>query len=249
MIYWPGINKDIKILVKTCDVCQENSQRNNKDPVLAREIPIFPWTLLEMDLFMMDDHSFLLVVDVTSQFPVIRILNNETCRSVLNTRKGIYCDFGLPKMVLSENGPCFKEEEFVNFHIKLGVTVEKCSSYNHQSVGCVECMVQTVKQIMTRNAENAWLVMLIFKATDIPGINKSPSELLNSRKYRTNLPTIDLSQKSNGSEIDKLVERQFSKSKLGIGKELSKIPVVHPYYMRKTPIQAKLSVLIGAKAQ
>ena len=57
-IYWPGINRDIETLVKTCETCQENSKRNNKDPVLAREIPIFPWTLLEMDLFMMDDHSF-----------------------------------------------------------------------------------------------------------------------------------------------------------------------------------------------
>ena len=76
----------------------------------------------------MDDHSFLLVVDMTSQLPVVRILNNETCRSVLNALKGIYCDFGLPKRILSDNGPCFKAEEFVNFHTKLGVTVKKLSS-------------------------------------------------------------------------------------------------------------------------
>ena len=37
-VYWPGINKEIEILAKTCDVCQENSKRNAKDPVLAREI-------------------------------------------------------------------------------------------------------------------------------------------------------------------------------------------------------------------
>ena len=65
-IYWPCINRDIEILVKTCDICQENSKRNNKDPVLAREIPIFPWTVLEMDLFTLDDHTFLLVVSMTS---------------------------------------------------------------------------------------------------------------------------------------------------------------------------------------
>ena len=57
-IYWPGINKDIEILVKTCDTCQENGKRNNKDPVLSREIPMCPWTMLELDLFSMDDHSF-----------------------------------------------------------------------------------------------------------------------------------------------------------------------------------------------
>ena len=148
---------------------------------MAREIQLTPWTLIEVDLFTLDGHSFLLVVDDTSRFPVVRVLSNETSRLVINTLKGIYCDFGLHKRILSDNRPCFKAEEFVDFHTKLGVTVKKLSSYNHQSVGTVECMVQTIKQIMTRNTENAWLVMLIFKAIDIPSINKSPSELLNVR--------------------------------------------------------------------
>ena len=33
-VYWPGINKDIENLIKTCDVCQENTRRNNKDPTI-----------------------------------------------------------------------------------------------------------------------------------------------------------------------------------------------------------------------
>ena len=70
-MYWPGINKDIENLVKTCDICQENTKRNGKDPVLPREIPMSLWTTFEMDLFMMDGHTFLLVVDVTSTFPVV----------------------------------------------------------------------------------------------------------------------------------------------------------------------------------
>ena len=63
-VFWPGINKDIENLVRTCDFHQENTRRNNKDPVSAGEIPMVPWTMLEMDLFTMDGHTFLLVVDV-----------------------------------------------------------------------------------------------------------------------------------------------------------------------------------------
>ena len=33
-------------------------------------------------------------------------------------------DFGLPKRILSDNGPCFKSREFHEFHEKLGVMVE-----------------------------------------------------------------------------------------------------------------------------
>ena len=80
---------------------------------------------------------------------------------------------------MSDNGPCFRSQEFIDFHAKLNVSVEKSSAYNHQSVGSIERMVQTIKQIMVKNAENAWMAMLIYRATDIPGVNKSPSEILN----------------------------------------------------------------------
>ena len=138
----------------------------------------------------------------------------------------------------SENGPCFQAEEFVEIHYKLGITVGKSSSYDNQSVGCVERMVQTMKQIMVRNTDSAWLAMLICKATDIPGINKSPGKLLNTRKFRTNLPTIDLSQMSNETDIEKLANKDLSRPKSG--KELSKIPVGMPILYDKNPDSSKV---------
>ena len=71
-------------------------------------------------------------------FPVVRILNSETTSSVLNALKGIYCNFGLPRKLLSDNGPCFKSADFKEFHAKLGMMTETCSAYNHASVGSVE---------------------------------------------------------------------------------------------------------------
>ena len=68
-----------------------------------------------------------------------------------------------------------------------------------------------IKQIMIKNAENAWLShAYIQKPTDIPGINKSPSELLNTRKYRTNLPMIDIHSKGKWEWNWKVV-RQMTK--------------------------------------
>ena len=96
------------------------------------------------------------MVDVSSRFPVARIVPNETTRSVLNALKGVYSDFGLPRRVLTDNGPCFRSQEFVEFHSKMAISVEKSSVYNHQSVGSVKRMVQTIKQIIFKNAENSW---------------------------------------------------------------------------------------------
>ena len=66
--------------------------------------------------------------------------------------------------------------DFKEFHTKLGVSTDTISSYNHTSLGSTEWMVQTVKQIMVKNPQNAWLGMIIFKATMIPEVQKSPSE-------------------------------------------------------------------------
>ena len=72
-----------------------------------------PGQHFKQDLFTLDGHSFLLVVDVTSQFPVVRILKNEMATSVINALKGIYCDFGLPRKNISDNGPCFRSVDFI----------------------------------------------------------------------------------------------------------------------------------------
>ena len=43
---------------------------------------------------------------------------------------------------------------------------------------------------MSKNPNDQWLALLIFKSTPITGIDKSPSELLCNRRFWTNLPLV-----------------------------------------------------------
>ena len=129
------------------------------------------------------------------------------------------------------------------FSSKAKVGVEKSSAYNHQSVVSVERMVQTIKQIMLKNAENTWLAMLIFRSSDIPGINKSPNEILNGQKYRNNLPMIDVHHKSSESEIESLAEKRMNKPVTG--QELCKLPVVTPILYDLIQTLLRLNILHG----
>ena len=112
-------------------------------------------------------------------------------------------------------------------------------------MGSVERMVQTIKQIMFKNAENAWLAILIFRSTDIPGINKSPSEILNGCKHRTNLPMIDVHHKSSESEIESLAKKRIGKS--AKGQELSRLPVGLPILYDLNPDSTKVNASYLAK--
>ena len=82
--------------------------------------------------------------------------------------------------------------------------------------------------------------MLIFKATMISEIQKSPSKLLNSCKYRTNLPMIDFSQLRNDEPVEKLIHKHEFKAKSTSGKELSKLDVGTPVLYNKNPDSTKV---------
>ena len=84
-MYWPEINKDIEALIRTCEICQEHSHRNNKDLVMARELPLTPWSLIQMDIITCEDHSFLLTVDVTFKFPVVSVTCGCTSLTIRET--------------------------------------------------------------------------------------------------------------------------------------------------------------------
>ena len=88
--------------------------------------------------------------------------------------------------------------------------------------------------------------MLIFKATLIPEIQKSPAELLNSHKYRTNLPMIDFSQSRNDEPIEKLMHKCEVKAKTG--KELPKLDIGTPVLYDKIQIVLRLRDLSGVRA-
>ena len=134
----------------------------------------------------------------------------------------------------------FKAVDFKEFHTKLGVVTETCSAYNHTSVGSVERMVQMVKQIMTKNPNNTWLAILIFKTTMLSEVQKSPSEILNSHKYWTNLPMIDFSQSRNDEPVEKLIHKHKLKAKSTSGKELSKVDIDTPVLYDKNSDSTKV---------
>ena len=99
---------------------------------------------------------------------------------------------------------------------------------------------------MTKNSDDAWLAMLIFRATDIPGVNKSPSEILNGRKYRTGLPMIDIHKKSTEDEIEKLSEKCLKMT--NNGKESPRLPIGTKVLYEQNPNLDKTKKLKWCKA-
>ena len=183
-------NRRLKSIVNKCEKCLANCRRNKKEPYIPIDIPTVALKMIVTDLFIFNDKTYILMIDLFSHFPVVRQLSGENMETVLKARQNVFADFGIPEVIISDNGPCYKSQEFNNFCARIEINHITGASYNHQENSIAECMIQTIKQLILKNQNDIWLTLLILKATPTNEIDRSPAELLCNRKFRTNIPMI-----------------------------------------------------------
>ena len=92
-VYWPGINEQLEQLVLNCELCLKYSKvkcRQPSDMSLGQEILIHLWTKIATDIFYFDGASYLLIVNYTSRFPVMRKLTSMTAQHVAGQMKLVF---------------------------------------------------------------------------------------------------------------------------------------------------------------
>ena len=79
-MHWPGLYEVLKDLITNCTTCLKFSAQKptclSNRQYAGHEIPVHPWSKLASDIFYFEGDSYLLIVDYTSQFPIIRKLNS-----------------------------------------------------------------------------------------------------------------------------------------------------------------------------
>ena len=149
LMYWPNINADITNmeLPSNCSACLENRRYHQKEPLIAHEVPTAPWHKVGMNLFSFKGRDYLLVVDYFSNYPEVCLLNDTHSGSVIMKLKSIFSCFGIPKVVISDNGPQFSSYQFMRFAKEWDFTHDPSSPKHAKSNGMAESAVKTVKSI------------------------------------------------------------------------------------------------------
>jgi transposase InsO family protein len=197
-IYWPMMVKDIEQAIGTCETClkyaraKPKKRPNNKTALpLGPEIPLIPWTTLASDLFKFNNAEYLLLVDLTSNFPIIRKLSSSTAEAVIHQCKSVFAEYGIPEEVISDNGPCYDSKKFKEFSKKYSFTHTTSSPHHSEGNGFAERYVGIVKDLLTKakeENEDPYYALLQYRITPLSNGKPSPMEILNKRKY-SNLPT------------------------------------------------------------
>ena len=116
----PGISKDITELSSNCETCISFRNARSADPLLKHEIPDQPWVKIGTDLFSLDNEDYVIAVDYTSKFFEISRLPNTEASTVINHIKAIFSRYGIPREVVSDNGPQFTSYKYKKFFSKVG---------------------------------------------------------------------------------------------------------------------------------
>ena len=149
-VYWPGINEQLEQMVLNCELCLKYSKDKCKQPSnmsLGQEIPIHPWTKIMTDIFCFDGASYILIVDYTSRFPVVRKLTSMTAQHVAGQMKLVFSEYGWLETIISDNGPCYSAEAFTKLMKEYSVDHITSSPHCPQSNGLAEKYAQIVKNL------------------------------------------------------------------------------------------------------
>lgn len=234
VLFWPGIAKDIEDYVKRCKVCQENSNKPSKEPMVLVPIPDAPWNKIGTDIFEYGKKSYLILVDYYSGFIEVASLgNNTSSNAVVNVMRENFSRYGIPDTVISDNGPQFSCRNFKLFSIEWGFNHITSSPYYAQSNGKSERAVQTVKKILKKSIDSGsdfFLNLLSFRNTPRDNLN-SPAQLMMGRRLKCRLPVHPELLKQN------VYDRELQHKNL-----LTKQLKIKSYYDQRCKLLPKLNV-------
>lgn len=235
MVYWPGIDKDLENFVKGCMPCL----RTRQDPPRIKDTK-WPETKEVMERMHIDfceikNKECLVMVDAYSKWVEICIMGTTTAEKTVERLREMFARFGLPKTLVSDNGPPFAARYLEIFLKKNGIKHTTSPPFHPMSNGAAENSVKHFKRKMkaalndpnNRGVPLSTLVqrfLLTNRNTPHATTGRNPAELMMNRKLRTRITllaersleevrthlTEESSKYRNFSEGDLIMARDYS---------------------------------------
>ena len=193
-VYWPGLKNQLEQLVLNCQLCLKYLRLKKKPDTystLGQEVPIFHWTKVATDLFHFEGNSYLLLIDYTSQFFVMRKLTSMTAHHIADHIQQIFAEYRWPDTLVSDNGPCYTSEIFKGLMEEYQVNHITSSPHYPQSNGLAKKYIQIIKNLFHKAKEEGQDLhkcLMTYRNTPLTSHLQSPMQILSNRATRSTLP-------------------------------------------------------------
>ena len=228
-IWWPGVDKRIEEMVKSCVACQSVKHSPAVAPLQPWTWPNQPWKRVHLDFAgPFQGSMFLVAVDAHSKWPEVCIMKETTASQTIARLRSLFASFGLPEQLVTDNGPQFVSEEFSHFLKSNGIKHIRCAPYHPASNGLAERFVQSLKTALKANVNSELTLqhrisnfLLSYRSTPHTTTGVSPASLFLHRQLRTRLdlvrPTVESRVLSKQSEQKSTHDRRAQERQFFVG--------------------------------
>lgn len=201
-VWFPRIDATVEKAVKDCLPCQAATHSGTrKEPLRPTEIPDNPWENLSIDFIgpFNDNNDYVMVImDDQSRFPEIAFITSTSANCVIPKIEDIFSRQGIPKVLKSDNGAPFNGEVFTRYLQNLNVKHRKVTPLHPEANGEIERYMRTLEKFIRAVKieggnwrQEVFRFLRHYRATPHSVTGLSPSEMLNNRKLRTEIPWYD----------------------------------------------------------
>ena len=196
--YWPNVNKEIEEMIRSCPTCLEFAPakpkikkkdmlhhkipRHSMDKTSNRHIPLSRYKLLD---------PCRLHIEIPSSQAAKKDRPTSRNNSV---QRNLYRTCRYPDELVSDNGPCYRGEQFSEFLRRKGIKHMTSSLYYPQSNKLAEAYVKVIKNMM-KKAQQCKVrfndMLYQYRTSPVAGKRESPIEILEQRRPRTNMPYLE----------------------------------------------------------
>jgi transposase InsO family protein len=197
IVYWPGIDTDIKLFVENCMFCQDHLPSQPPEPIMSKPRPQRPFQEIAVDFASHAGRQFLITVDCFSDWPdIIHMGLDTTAPKTITVLRQLFCRTAVPDVLWSDNGPQFTSHKFQAF-LKDWNVVHKVSSPRYaQSNGKAEAAVKSCKKLLkaswtgkSGNDNRLCRALMSYRNTPSRRDQLSPAQKLYGHPVQDTLPT------------------------------------------------------------
>ena len=182
-MWWPKIDQNIEDIVKSCRECVAQRSLPPVAPLHSWPWANQPMKRLHVDFADIDGWQVLDIIDIHSKWIDAVPLRRATATTTVSALQKFFSNFGLPKELVSDNGPQFTAQTFSDFCKFNGIKHSLTPPYHPASNGAAEHSVQVIKQGMRKMGSAITIekrlaqFLLIYQSTPHTTTGMKPDEL------------------------------------------------------------------------
>lgn len=199
LFWWPYINRNIEQVTSSCIPCLHSRQDPPKMKPMPWRITSRPWERVHLDyLGPIKGIMYLIAVDAYSKWVEVFPMKSMNADALEERLREMFSRFGLPEMVVTDNGRSFVSNQIATF-LKINGVIHRTSPVAHaQSNGLAENGVKTFKskiyaEMMDRRNDGKPTTTIIsrylisYRNTIHSATKETPAKRMLGREIRTTL--------------------------------------------------------------